>query len=101
MNVQQFLSEWDKIRNNVGLPNLAEQLGVLTQWVIIRKDQAVQEAKNKWWTGIIQSLLGTIKGELKKQDSPEAKAVSEMISKIEEAMEQHRKLHGNSEDADN
>ncbi len=100
MNVQDFLSEWDAIRANSGLTNPEMQMTALQQWVIIRKDQAVQETKNKFWADIFTGIINSLREQIAKYvttgkpDDPAVGVLQEMLTKLEEAMVQHRKIHG-------
>ncbi|MHA2063900.1 MAG: hypothetical protein ACXABY_05890 [Candidatus Thorarchaeota archaeon] len=103
MNVQDFLSEWEAISKGTSGLSVDYQMGILDKWVDIRKDQAVQEAKNKWWADFLTGMTNSLKQHIDRlpedQKTPAVESISDVIAKLEEAMEKHRKMHGEQQDS--
>jgi len=98
MKIDDFLLEWGTFcaAPTVSALPIEERLELFEQWVSIRKDVAAVRAKNKLWADLIGTLVDAAKSQLIKLtvNSPEeaiAKdAINELISKLEEAMKEHR-----------
>jgi hypothetical protein len=97
MKIAQFVGEWNAFTRDGGVAPLGidQKIALFQHWVTIRKDVASQQVKNKFWAGLAEGIIKRVRELVEKTPAPpgQVDTIKEMLSSLEEAMEEHRKNH--------